>query len=369
LAKQSGVFLLATGEIGNRDGVGRTATGASVLRRLYVGILLLSVATLLVAIVAASVGPFTIPFSHTVSTLLDLAGIGESTTKPTEQAIIRSIRLPRILLAFIVGAALGISGGIMQGLFRNSMADPGIIGVSSGGALGAVIAIASGASTVATFFLPLFAFIGSAVSMVVVFVIASVGGRFSMAILLLGGIAVASFLGAITTSIIILTDDLNVQRQIIFWIAGGFDTARWESVQIAAPIIGVGALITVFVARDLNLLLVSEDEARALGVRVGLVRNTLLVSASLITGTAVAFSGIIAFVGLVVPHVVRLVVGADHRVLLPLSALGGGLFLLVADTAARMVLSPAELRVGILTALIGAPFFVYLLVRSRARLM
>ncbi|MCH8909858.1 MAG: iron chelate uptake ABC transporter family permease subunit [Chloroflexi bacterium] len=356
---------------------GDSATGApsglagppsgSVLKRLGCGALLLGAATVVMVIAASAVGPFNIPIPHTVTTLLDLIGIGDSTADPTERAIIQSIRLPRIFLAFLVGAALGISGGIMQGLFRNSMADPGIIGVSSGGATGAVIAIASGASTVSTLFLPLFAFIGSGISMTVVFLIASVGGRFSMATLLLGGIAVSSFLGAVTTATIILTDDLNVQRQIIFWIAGGVDTARWESVRIAAPIIVAGGLISVFVARDLNLLLVSEDEARSLGVRVTLVRNTLLVSASLITGAAVAFSGIIAFVGLIVPHVVRLVVGADHRVLLPLSALAGGLFLLIADTAARIVLSPAELRVGILTALIGAPFFIYLLVRNRSR--
>ena len=339
----------------------------SVLKRLGCGALLLGAATVVMVIAASAVGPFNIPIPHTVTTLLDLIGIGESSADPTERAIIQSIRLPRIFLAFLVGAALGISGGIMQGLFRNSMADPGIIGVSSGGATGAVIAISSGASTVSTLFLPLFAFIGSGISMTVVFLIASVGGRFSMATLLLGGIAVGSFLGAITTAIIVLTDDLYVQRQIIFWIAGGVDTARWESVRIAAPIIAAGALVSVFVARDLNLLLVSEDEARSLGVRVTLVRNTLLVSASLITGAAVAFSGIIAFVGLIVPHVVRLVVGADHRVLLPLSALAGGLFLLIADTAARIVLSPAELRVGILTALIGAPFFIYLLVRNRSR--
>ena len=366
LTKQSGVFLLAS-EFGS--GAQRGSTGSTVLRRLIAGVILIGVATVIVVIVAASIGPFTVPFTHTASTLLDLIGIGESNAKPTEQAIIQSIRLPRIFLAFIVGAGLGISGGIMQGLFRNSMADPGIIGVASGGAAGAVLAIATGLSTVSTFFLPLFAFVGSAVSMAVVFLIASVGGRFSIATLLLGGIAVSSFLGALTTATIILTDDLNVQRQIIFWIAGGFDTARWESVQIAAPIIVAGSFITIFVARDLNLLLVSEDEARALGVRVTLVRNTLLVAASLITGAAVAFSGIIAFVGLVVPHVVRLIVGADHRVLLPLSALGGGLFLLVADTAARIVLSPAELRVGVLTALIGAPFFIYLLLRSKARLI
>lgn len=368
LTMQLRVFLLAS-EMSLHNGSERVSTGSGVLRRLLLGGLILSGLTLLTAIVAASVGPFTVPFTHTATTLLDLIGIGESTAKPTEQAIIQSIRLPRIFLAFIVGAALGISGGIMQGLFRNSMADPGIIGVSSGGATGAVVAIASGAATVSTFFLPVFAFIGSAAAMAVVFLIASVGGRFSMATLLLGGIAVSSFLGAITTATIILTDDLNVQRQIIFWIAGGFDTARWESVQIAAPIIVVGALITIFVARDLNLLLVSEDEARSLGVRVALVRNTLLISASLITGAAVAFSGIIAFVGLVVPHVVRLIAGADHRVLLPLSALGGGLFLLVADTAARIVLSPAELRVGVLTAMIGAPFFIFLLLRSKARLL
>ena len=347
------------------SGAQRVSTGSTVLRRLISGVILLCGATIFVVIIAASIGPFSVPFTHTASTLLDLIGIGESDANPTEQAIIQSIRLPRIFLAFIVGAGLGISGGIMQGLFRNSMADPGIIGVSSGGAAGAVLAIATGLSTVSTFFLPLFAFIGSAVSMAVVFLIASTGGRFSMTTLLLGGIAVSSFLGALTTAAIILTNDLNMQRQIIFWIAGGFDTARWESVRIAVPIIVFGSLISVFVARDMNLLLVSEDEARSLGVRVALVRNTLLVSASLITGAAVAFSGIIAFVGLVVPHVVRLVVGADHRVLLPLSALGGGLFLLVADTAARVVLSPAELRVGILTALIGAPFFIYLLIRSR----
>ena len=360
------MFVGGDGAGGGSSGVSGPPSG-SVLKRAGGGALVLGAATIVMVIVASAVGPFNIPISHTVSTLLDLIGIGDSTAKPTEQAIIQSIRLPRIFLAFLVGSALGISGGIMQGLFRNSMADPGIIGVSSGGATGAVAAIASGASTVSTLFLPLFAFIGSGVAMATVFLIASIGGRFSMMTLLLGGIAVGSFLGAITTATIVLTDNLSVQRQIIFWIAGGMDTARWESVRIAAPIIVTGALIAVFVARDLNLLLVGEDEARALGVRVTLVRNTLLVAASLITGAAVAFSGIIAFVGLIVPHVVRRVVGADHRVLLPLSALAGGLFLLIADTAARVVLSPAELRVGILTALIGAPFFIYLLVRNRTR--
>ena len=342
-------------------------TGPSVTKRLYAGAVLLGGATFVVSLIAVSVGPFSVPFSSTFSTMLDLVGFGNSTADPTEQAIIQSIRLPRIFLAFIVGAALGISGGVMLAVFRNSMADPGIIGVSSGGAAGAVFVIALGLNTLSAFFLPLGAFIGSMIAMTVVFLIANVGGRFSMATLLLGGLAVSSFLSAITTAVIILTDDLTVQRQIIFWIAGGVDTARWEAVQIASPIILFGVIITIFAARDLNLLLVSEDEARSLGVRVGLVRSVLMISASLITGAAVAFSGIIAFVGLVVPHVMRLIVGADHRVLLPLSALAGGLFLLVADTAARIILSPAELRVGIVTAMFGAPFFVYLLVKNRSR--
>ena len=339
----------------------------SIIARLAIGTALLLALTLLTAIVSASVGPFRIPFPHTVSTLFDLVGIGSTVAEPTEQAIIENIRLPRIFLAFTVGAALGVAGGIMQGLFRNSMADPGIIGVSSGGATGAVIAISSGLAATSTLFIPVFAFLGAMGAMLVVFTIATVGGRFSMATLLLGGIAVSSFLGAVTSATIILTDDLTVQRQIIFWIAGGVDSARWESVRIAAPIVIVGSVIAMFIARDLNLLLVSEDEARSLGVRVTLVRNLLLVCASMITGAAVAFSGIIAFVGLVVPHVMRLIVGADHRVLLPLSALAGGLFLLIADTAARIILSPAELRVGIVTAMFGAPFFVYLLVKNRSR--
>ena len=345
----------------------RRTVGLNVLTRLSFGVAMLGIATVLMVVIGSAVGPVNIPLSHTTSTLSEMVGIGNSIAEPTEQAIIRSIRLPRIFLALFVGAALGISGGIMQGLFRNAMADPGIIGVSSGGAVGAVAAITSGFSSVSTLFLPLFAVIGSSVSMAVVFGIASIGGRFSMGTLLLVGIAVSSFLAAITSAMIILTDNLNVQRQIIFWITGGFDTARWESVQIALPIIFVGIVITIFAARDLNLLLVSEDEARSLGVRVGLVRSVLMISASLITGAAVAFSGIIAFVGLVVPHVMRLIVGADHRVLLPLSALAGGLFLLAADTAARIILSPAELRVGIVTAMFGAPFFVYLLVRNRSR--
>jgi iron complex transport system permease protein len=255
----------------------------------------------------------------------------------------------------------------MQGLFRNPMADPGIIGVSTGGALGAVIAIAVGAQAVFPLALPAMAFVGSAGALALVFAVASVGGRFSMAALLLAGVAVSLFLAAIISAIVLLTQDLGAQREMIFWLAGGLDASRWTHVRLAAPFILTGLAAAVLLARDLNLLTLSEEEAHALGVRVAVTRTILLLAASLITGTAVAFSGTIAFVGLIVPHALRLLSGADHRVLVPLSALGGALFLLMADTLARLAIAPAELRVGIITSLVGAPFFIILLARNKAR--
>ena len=188
-----------------------------------------------------------------------------------------------------------------------------------------------------------------------------------MAALLLAGVAISTFIAAVMSAIILFTSNLEAQREMIFWLAGGLDASRWADVRISMPFVLFGIVVALLLSRDLNLLMVSEDEARALGVRVGLTRNALLAAASLITGTAVAFSGTIAFVGLVVPHTLRLVTGADHRVLVPLSALGGGVFLLAADTLARLVIAPAEVRVGIITALVGAPFFLTLLARNKAR--
>jgi len=178
---------------------------------------------------------------------------------------------------------------------------------------------------------------------------------------------VSLFLAAIISAIVLFTEDLGAQREMIFWLAGGLDASRWTHVRLAAPFILAGLAASVLLARDLNLLTLSEEEARALGVRVAVTRTVLLLAASLVTGTAVAFSGTIAFVGLIVPHALRLQAGADHRVLVPLSALGGALFLLAADTLARLVIAPAEMRVGIITSLVGAPFFILLLARHKAR--
>ena len=338
-----------------------------VLVRLTAGAIPLLLAGLALVVIAVALGPYTIPLPHTVDILLARIGVGETTAPQTEQAIVASVRLPRIVLTLIVGSALGVSGAVMQGLFRNPMADPGIIGVSAGGALGAIIAISSGAQAAFALALPGMSFLGAGGTLALVYAVASVGGRFSMSALLLSGIAVGAFIAAIISAIILFTENLEAQRDMLFWLAGGLDASRWGEVQLALPFVLLGIAIAVFMSRDLNLLMVSEDEARSLGVRVGLTRNSLLAAASLVTGTAVAFSGTIAFVGLIVPHALRLVAGADNRVLIPLSALGGAIFLLAADTLARMVIAPAEVSVGIVTALVGAPFFLALLARNKAR--
>ena len=342
-------------------------SNSPVLVKLAAGAVPLIVVGLGLAILAAAVGPYTIPPSHSVGLLLEQIGLGESTAPQTERAIIETIRLPRILLALTVGAALGVSGAVMQGLFRNPMADPGIIGVSTGGALGAVIAIALGLQTVFALALPGMAFVGAAAALALVYVVASLGGRFSMAALLLAGVALSAFMAAIISAIILFTSDLQAQREMLFWLAGGLGASTWTDIRISAPLVLIGIAVAVLFSRDLNLLMVSEDEAKALGVRVVLTRNLLLLAASLITGAAVAFSGAIAFVGLIAPHTLRLLIGADHRALIPLSAIGGGIFLLAADTLARVAIAPAEIPVGVVTALVGAPFFVLLLARNKAR--
>lgn len=339
-----------------------------VIRRLFSGAAGIGLLLIVASLIALSTGPVAITPTDTLSALFEWAGFGDSSASRTQQAVIENIRIPRLLLALGAGAGLGVAGATMQGLFRNPLADPGIIGVSAGGALGAVIAISTGFATTSALFLPAFAFVGAAGATALVFAVGIMaGGRSSMASLLLAGVAISSFLGAITSAVILLTSDLQAQRQMLFWLAGSLEGARWESVRIVLPITLAGLAVVVAFARDLNLLLIGEDEARSLGVRVGAVRALLLAAGALLTGTAVAFIGTVAFVGLIVPHSIRLVIGPDHRALLPLSALGGGLFLLIADTLARNLAEPIEIRVGIITALFGAPFFLFLLIKNRSR--
>ena len=347
---------------------GRTRLSeAPVLLKLAIGSTLLLTVGMALSLTAASVGPYSVAPPAVFAILFQHIGVGQSEASGTELAIVSSIRLPRIALALVVGAALGVSGAVMQGLFRNPMADPGIIGVSTGGALGAVIAIASGASSAVALALPAMSFAGACATLVLVYLVASVGGRFSMAALLLAGVAIGAFIAAVISAIILFTSDLQAQREMLFWLAGGLGASTWTDVQLCVPFIILGICVSVVLSRDLNLLMLGDEEARSLGARVSLTRNTLLLSTSLITGAAVAFSGTIAFVGLIAPHTLRLIVGADHRVLVPLSALAGGVFLLAADTLSRTVIDPAEVPVGVVTALTGAPFFLMLLARNKAR--
>ena len=338
---------------------------AGVVSRLAVGSSVLGLLILAVSLVSLSVGPVNIPVGHVVSIVLSVFGLDLADFGRTEQLVIEQIRLPRIVVGASVGAALGVAGATMQGLFRNPMADPGIIGVSAGGAVGAVVAIATGMAGLFFLALPAFAFVGAISATFLVYGIAAVGGRFSMATLLLAGVAVNAFLGAVVSAIIIALPDNGALREILFWLAGGLDSRSWDHVWTSAPLVVGSFLVILLMLRDLNLLMLGDDEARSMGVRVGIARPALLAAAALATGAAVAVSGTIAFVGLVTPHVLRMLLGPDHRVLVPMSAAGGAVFVIVADTVARTIVQPAEFRVGVLTAFVGAPFFIFLLIKNK----
>ncbi len=333
--------------------------------RLTIGASILLALVLLVGLISLSLGPVDIPVSHVAWIVLSSIGFDVPEFGRTEQLVIDQIRLPRIIVGAVVGMALGVAGATMQGLFRNPMADPGIIGVSAGGALGAVVAIATGMAGLFFLALPAFAFAGAMAAAFLVYGIAVVGGHFSMATLLLAGVAVNAFLGAVISAIIIVLPDNDALREILFWLAGGLDARSWEHVRIAGPLILGSTLLLLLMARDLNLLMLGDDEARSMGVRTGFTRIVLLAASALATGAAVAVSGTIAFVGLVIPHILRLMLGPDNRVLIPMSALGGAAFVILADTVARTIIQPAEFRVGILTAFVGAPFFILLLIRNK----
>lgn len=285
----------------------------------------------------------------------------------TTRTIVLSLRLPRIVLAVVVGAGLAAAGTVFQGLFRNPMADPYIIGVSAGAALGATVAIVSGWTfavaglSAAT----LLAFAGALGVTLLVYRLAWARGEVAVEHLLLAGVAVGAFLGAVISALQLFGGESL--QQVIFWLMGGFSGRTWEHVLLAAPYIAAGYLIARLLARDLNLLVMGDETAQSLGVPVARSRTLLIIAGALMAAAAVAVSGLIGFVGLIVPHLVRLLAGPDHRRLLPAAVLAGGFALLLADTLARSMLPPQEIPVGIVTAAFGAPFFLYLLRKHRRR--
>lgn len=318
---------------------------------------------------SVSIGPITIPFRETMIILLKKIHLPIE-LQVTEQkwVVITEIRLPRVIVGGIVGAALAVSGVTMQGLFRNPLVEPGFIGVSSGAALGAVCAIYFGWTAFQVWTLPIAAFTGALFAMVLILLIWKISQSKSIAILLLLGIGMNAFFSSLTNVLIASSSTEQELRSAIIWLQGGLEARTWEHVWTIAPPISIGILIMIFFGRELNLLLLGEDHAMTAGIHVPLVRNTLLALAALMTGSAVAVSGIISFVGLVVPHMLRLVIGPDHRLLLPASMFGGAIFLILTDLIARMILQPITLQVGIVSAMIGAPVFVLLILRSKRRL-
>jgi iron complex transport system permease protein len=284
----------------------------------------------------------------------------------TDTILIWIVRAPRVLVAALVGAALAIAGAQMQGLFQNPMASPDVIATSSGAALGAVLTIAFGFAQISLLWLPFGAFVGALASLGIVYALTTRGGHTPIAILLLAGVALNSLIGAMIAFVLTLHGvRFEIAQEILFWVMGGLDSRMWMHVWISAPCILAGIVIALIYARDLDLFLAGEETAASLGVDVQRVKRIVLVTAALLTSAAVAVSGVIGFVGLIVPHVVRLIVGPAHRRVIPASGLIGATFLVITDLFARTVHPPEEVALGIITASLGAPFFLYLLVRQR----
>lgn len=288
-------------------------------------------------------------------------------------AVVWEIRLPRVLVALGVGAALATAGACLQGLFRNPLADPGLIGVSSGGAIGSILAIGSvglipGLSGwLATIQVPLWAMLGAMLTTFIVYRIARIAGKTHISTLLLAGIAVNALAGAIVGAVLYLSDN-DALRRFTFWTLGSLHTTTWSSVAMMSPFILVPILVLPRYRNALNAFLLGEAEAYHLGFNTQWIKRIVVGLCAIMVGITVAFCGLIGFVGLVVPHVVRLIWGPDFRRLIPASALLGAFLVLAADLAARTVNAPAEIPIGVVTSLLGAPFFLYLIHRRKRQL-
>lgn len=286
---------------------------------------------------------------------------GAKELSTSKSIILGEIRLPRIILAFIVGAGLAIAGSVFQAIIRNPMVDPYIIGISAGAGTGLMLALFLGIEI--TIFnlstLPAFAFLGAVLTVFIVYQLAKVGNKLPVLTFLLAGVAVSFILNSLMSFLMVLRTE-NLQ-QLVYWLMGSLAGGNWADVKMILPYFLTSLVIILFYLKDLNILLLGEESAAHLGINVEKTKVILLGAASLMTASVVSVSGSIGFIGLVVPHIARIIIGADHRKQVPLAAVFGGAFLLIADTLARIVMAPMELPVGIITALAGGPYFIYLL--------
>ena len=340
---------------GDRRRIGQLTVGFSAL--LFLAVCALAVVT----------GPSPIPLGALFRSLL-----GETDALSAREAIIlHDIRLPRLLLGALTGTALGVSGTMMQGLFRNPLADPSLVGVSSGAAVAAVCAIVLGGGPLSAFasvlgnsFLPVAAFLGALATTSLLYFLATKAGRTSIATLLLAGLAVTAIGNALIGLVVFTADDQQL-RDITFWTLGSLGGATWGRVMAMVPFVGLMLAAVPFVSRGLDALILGEAEAMHVGISVETLKRTTILAVASACGAAVAVAGVIGFIGIVVPHLLRLMMGPSNRHLLPASAFGGAALLIGADAICRVVVAPAELPIGIVTALIGAPVFMALLLRRR----
>lgn len=325
-------------------------------------------ALVVMSLVSAGTGQLHVAPMEVVGSVLHRAGLdlGPMPSHRNGDAVLWNIRFPRLVMGLLVGAALGAAGAVMQGVFGNPLAEPGVIGVSAGAGVGASAVIVFGWTFFGTMTIAVAAFVTALFTTLLVYGLSRRAGRTEVVTLVLMGIAVNAVGSAIIAYLIFL-GDTAAREQIVFWQLGSLNGSRWEQVRVVVPLVVVGLAGTLLLARRLDLLSLGERAARHLGVDVERLRLTAIVVVTLLVAAGVAFAGIIAFVGLVVPHLIRMVIGPSHRTLVPASALGGALVLTVADLVARTAVDYADLPIGMLTALVGGPFFFWLLLRTRAR--
>lgn len=319
-------------------------------------------------ILGTGIGAVDIAPAQVLSILLAPLGVQWAPYDEQQAAVLQAIRLPRVLLGALVGAGLGVSGAAMQGLFRNPLADPGLLGISSGAGLAAAVTIVLGISLFGPYSLPISAFLGGLLSTAAIYALSQHRGQLDVPTMLLAGIAVNALAGAGTGLMTFLATDEQL-RTLTFWALGSLGGASWASLAAAAPFLLLGIAALPLLGRDLDALTLGEAGAEHLGVNVQRLKWAVVGLVALCVGAGVAAAGSIGFVGLVVPHLLRLAGGPSQRFLLPVSALLGAALLVLADLLARTLVSPAELPIGIVTALVGAPFFLYLLISERRRML
>ncbi len=340
--------------------------GNTVRHSLFYAVMLPGLA--LAMVVGVGIGSTEMPLGTIVEVLLakllPASWLPQPTFTPADEVIVWSIRLPRVIVAVCVGAGLAVGGAVMQGLFRNPLAEPGLAGAGSGAVLGAVLTFVTGWSATAVVSLPIAAILGALLALLLVYTMATRAGITPVSTLLLAGIAVSALLSARSSLLLSLSIvNWQVAQEIVFWMMGGLEARTWTHVWVSGPLVLLGMAVAIVYARELDLMQQGEETAAAFGVDVETAKRSLIFTAALLTGASVAVAGAVAFVGLVIPHAIRLLLGPSSRTLIPASGLGGAVFLVLCDLFARTIHPPTELRLGVVTALVGGPVFIWLLVR------